>query len=666
MSVLDGLAGVGLGLAGAGQAIAAQKRADQLERELTIREAQERRAAVQERERLDTDAANTNVRMFKNAGILNDGLDRIDRNRAVAKLEANDPVARQALLNAARTSGFIDASVKDIRFVKGPNDEWVIQTSNDDGTFGVITADGSKDPNAPVASFKSLDDFIGVANVAYNRSVVRQNEFDIAKQNTVTNALNEQFDILEQQLEEQGVPPEQQVAIKRGVAAGVANIEDPQEQAAFVEAVIQGDQPPPAEAPAPETTTSPEELPRGRQELIEYRKTPEYQAKAKAASAERTLERKKNDLKKAEARVEDLEKSGRNARALRAARGTVSILKNEIAELEPETFTMDTPEDQEAMNQVAEQTEGLPVSEVAAKVASGEVTVTPAQQQQVAVSLQQAGVETVSDLRKLKSDRQRALAVASMISAFKGDEATQRALLGQISNVLETGTTSMSAADAATLGLQRDTLNQRIAEYELDVDKFIRTLRTDFAAGQKAAGEFGAQLQKDLAAVKENGVLTEQGVQQFLPSLAPFLTMASALTPEQRPVMMRALAPVFSEILATYAAREEGGVAETLKSIFRGDADPSNISKTDFDLSRVEGKFTPDGKFEGFYYTSEPQRNKDGTIERRRKDELVLANDIRQLDKTIYEVLVLAALANAKDQPLSLQEVEDVAVPRVR
>ena len=158
-----------------------------------------------------------------------------------------------------------------------------------------------------------------------------------------------------------------------------------------------------------------------------------------------------------------------------------------------------------------------------------------------------------------------------------------------------------------------------------------------------------------------------QGVQNFLPTLAPYLIQIAGSPLEARPLMLKALNPAFSEILATLAAEEEGGFSETLISIFRGDADPSSISKTDFDLSRVEGKFTSDGKFEGFYYTGPPGRSKNGQrIAGRRKDELVLANDIRQLDKTLYDVLVLAAKANAEDQPLSTSDVADVAVPRAR
>ena len=123
MSLLDGLAGIGVGLAGAGSAFAAREEAERLDRELAIREAQEARAVQERTVLLEQDNSNQNIRMAKNAGITNDGLDRIDRDRTVGKLEANDPVARAALLNIARTSGFIDPSVKDIRFVKGPNDD---------------------------------------------------------------------------------------------------------------------------------------------------------------------------------------------------------------------------------------------------------------------------------------------------------------------------------------------------------------------------------------------------------------------------------------------------------------------------------------------------------------------------------------------------------------
>lgn len=650
MSVLDGLAGVGLGLAGAGAAISARDERERAERQLVLNE-QEGARAVQERTiALEKDNSNQNVRQLKNAGLLNDGLDRIDRDRTVGKLEANDAVAREALLNVARTSGFIDPSVKDIRFVKGPNDEWVIQTSNEDGSFGVITLDGSSDPNSPVASFKSLDDFIDIANVAYNKSVVRQDEFDIAKQNTVTQALNQQFDVLKSQLEAQDVPADQQVAIQRGVASGVANIEDPQEQVAFVESVVNGDAPSAAsETPAAETPAIEPEAESGSRLGRNRREVRDAQERLNNTRAERRRSQLPDEIAAAEADLAQVRadfaergieprRSGTQGElehpSIQQRKDKITGLKAELVELEPATFAMDTPEDQEAMNQVAEQTKGVPAAEVAEKVASGEVTVTPAQQQQVAVNLQRQGVETVSDLRNLKSDRDRAIAIASMISAFKGDEATQRALLGQITNVMETGTPSMSASDAATLSIQQQTADLRAAELR-------RALTNDFQKDVQAASDAGTKMLKEWGKIKDDGDgdSFEDAMRFLNTQAAPYLNEYQNAPDYVKSAYIRALNPVVSEILAAYASQEEGGLAETFLSIFRGDVSRENISKTDFDLSRVMGDFTNDDppKLKGFWFVDSAGMKLDESVE---------AKVVQDQDQTLYDILVMAAVAN--------------------
>lgn len=588
--------------------------------------------------------------MAKNAGITNDGLDRIDRDRTVGKLEANDPVARTALLNIARTSGFIDPSVKDIRFVKGPSDAWVIQTSNEDGTFGVITADGSKDPNAPVAEFKSLDDFLAVANVAYNRSVVRQTEFDIAKQNSVTQSLNQRFDLLEQNLEEQGVPPEQRVAINRGVAAGVANIQDPQEQVAFVDSVIQGGAPSAApETPAAETPAmAPEAEPESRQ-IGRNRRMRDANKRLANTRAERRRSQLPDEIAAAKADLEqvraDFAERGVEPRRMGAQgelehptiqqrKDKITRLEAELVELEPATFTMDTPEDQVAMDQVAEQTKGVPASEVAAKVASGEVTVTPAQQQQVAANLQQQGVETVSDLRNLKSDRDRAMAIASMISAFKGDDATQRALLGQISNVLETGTASMSAKDATDAQLKAGALNARLGELR-------RGIAQDIEAARATAVESGQDLLNSWNDATQGEYSGRAAATWIQTELAPYLLEAqNAPSNAAADIYLQALNPAVGKILASLAADERGGFAETLISFARGDVSDSSVGATDFNLDRVEGVYeTRNGKevLVGFYY-----QDANG----RRLDEMVSAGRMRRLNEDIYNILSFAANKN--------------------
>jgi hypothetical protein len=637
MSLLDGLAGVGIGLAGAGSAISAQKQADRLERELVIREAQEGRDAVKERERLDVAAANQNMLMVDDAGLFNDTKTRIDLSKAAAKLEAGDAASIDAMKNIARTSGLIDPSVKDIRFAKAPDGKgWVIQTSNADGTFGVITADGSSDPNAPVAQFATLEDFAKSADIALGASRRIQTAYDIQGALAAEGIVDQDFRELEESIKDQ--PVEQQVAIRRGVIAGAANIEDPTERQQFIDSVASGEPPPEPEAPAPETTTSPEELPRGRQELIEYRKTPEYQAKANAA----TIERKKGQLEKAEARVKDLEESGRNARALRAARGTVSTLKNEISELEPATFAMDTPEQQASVDKVVEETKDMPTDQVVEKVMSGEVTMSPQEQAAVAAQLQAAGVQTVNDLAKLENRRDRAMARVAMIAAIGGtsndrapDRATQRDMLQQISNIFETGTASMSAKDATDAQLRSGALEARLGELR-------RGIAQDIEAARATAVESGQDLLNSWSEATQGDYSSNAAATWIQTELAPYLLEAqNAPSEAAADIYLQALNPAVGKVLASLAADERGGFMESFVSTFRGDVSDSSVGATDFNLDRVEGVYeTRDGKevLVGFYY-----QDANG----RRLDEMVSAGRMRRLNEDIYNILAFAAQKNA-------------------
>ena len=651
-----------MGAAQGGAAFARREASERAERQLVLNE-QEGARAVQERTiALEKDNSNKNVRQLKNAGILNDGLDRIDRDRTVGKLEANDAVARAALLNVARTSGFIDPSVKDIRFVKA-NGAWVIQTSNEDGSFGVITLDGSSDPNSPVAQFKSLDDFIDIANIAYNDSVVRQDEFDIATQNTVTQQIHAAFDVLESQLEAQGVPPEEQVAIKRGVAAGVANIEDSQEQVAFINSVASGEPPAESETPAPENTMTPDEEPtqaprpsRGPLAVMGEQEQRGLDARERLNNtrAERRRSQLPDEIAAAEADLAqvqaDFEERGVKPRrqgangeldhpAIQQRKDKITGLKAELVELEPGTFTMDTPEDQEAMDTVVDQTKELSPPEIAEKVASGEVSVTPAQQQRIATNLQEAGVETVADLAKLRSDRDRALAVAAMISVFKDNPNQQNALMQQISNVIETGTTSMSTKDATSYDIQQQNADTNLG-------RLLQTIDTQDFTNASTAAKIGSDLVTAFNKERdEDGVLDPQAVERFMPSLTKFFVEAAPLVgkdPRAAKFAMDALKPIASQILAVYAAEEEGGLSETWESLFRGDATGGTIDTTDFDLARVNGKFNSKGEIIGFTYT-DPY----GVT----LDEMVEPRVLKDLNENVYRILELAVIAkNAPGQ----------------
>jgi len=608
-----------MGLAGAGASVAAHKEADRRERQLVLNEQQGARLATQERERLDVAAANENAQMLDRAGLLTESKDKIDGKRAAALLEANDSVALDAMKNVARTSGLIDPSVKDIRFVKGPSDEWVIQTSNEDGSFGVITLDGSSDPDSPVASFKTLEDFVNIANRAYGRSAGIQTVFDSAKARAARDKV--EVDYSNTDALAASMPAQQAVAFNRGVYAGLANIEDPAEQQEFLDRV----------AP-PETPREPSEnnsgIARAARERGEGEAPEMTPARRKA---------KEGELERARAKRDRLNEKGGNSNMARsqrtAAESEVARLEKELGAKETSVFAMETPEQQEVVDKAVADTADLPAEDVVKKIDSGEVEVSPEVQRQVAADLQAAGVETVADLRNLESDKDRAMARVAMIAAFKDDKATQQAMVAQINNIYETGTASLSRQEATDQSIRQQNANTTLSRLLFD-------MKNKDAANRVSAAEIGSTLVQDLDNYRnEDGSLDPRGIEQFMPALTEFFVEAGALEPDDAAYAYEALKPVASQILAAYAAQEEGGVSETLQSFFRGDATGSNITTTDFNLDRVDGVFNSEGELVGFKYL-----NADGVI----LDEMVEPSVIENLDPNIYRLLELAVIAKVQ------------------
>ena len=660
MSVLDGLAGFGLGMAGAGQAIAAQRVADQRDRELAIREAEERRLAVQERERIDEESANATMTLIDNAGFWNDTKTRIDGKKLVAGLEANDAQARSVALGIARSNGLIDPSVKDARWTKGPNGEWVIQTSNEDGSFGVITVDGSNNPNAPVASFKTLEEFVDVTNEALADTLRYQTKFDNAAALAAEGIVLTDYNVAKQAIEQ--LPPEEQVATKRGMIAGAANIEDPVERQQFVDAVASGEPPPEPGAPAPEPQAESESQQIGRNKRMR-----DANERLATTRAERRRSQLPDEIAAAKADLEqvraDFAERGIEPRRMGAEgelehptiqqrKDKVTRLEAELAELEPATFTMDTDEQQASVNKVVEETKDMPTEEVVEKVMSGEITVSPEEQAAVATNLQRAGVETVNDLAKLENRRDRAMARVAMIAAIGGtsnkrnpDRTTQRAMLQQITNIFETGTASMSAAEATDANLRAGALDARLGELSLAIER-------NREEGRTAAIEAGQELMNSWDDVTQGEYSQTAAADWIQKNLGPYLLEAqNARSKADRDIYLRALNPVVGKVLASLAAEERGGFAETLLSFARGDISDRSVGAADFNLDRVEGEYEiRDGKkiLIGFYYTR-PSYKDSRTGERRqgrRLDEMVPAGRMRNLDPTLYGILALAAQKN--------------------
>jgi len=639
MSVLEGLAGFGMGVAGAGAAISARDKRDRAERQLVLAEQEGARLSTKERERLDVAAANGTMTLIDNAGFLNDTKTRIDGKKLAAGLEAGDAQARSVALGIARSNRLIDPSVKDARWVKGPNDGWVIQTSNEDGSFGVITLDGSSDPDSPVASFKTLEDFVNVTNEALANTLKYQTKFDNSAALAAEGIVTADYAGLEDAIA--GLPQEQQVATKRGVIATAANIDDPAEKQKFIDSVASGEPPAESETPAPEITMTPDEEPTQatRQVRGPLALMGEQEQRGLDARKEGRIKKAPEELVKEKKRLANLEgKTGRLAISARqVSQGKIARLENEIAELEPATFAMNTPEQQASVDKVVEQTKDMPTDQVVEKVMSGEITVSPEEQAVVATQLQQAGVQTVNDLANLENRRDRAMARVAMIAAIGGgknpDRANQRQMLAEINNIFETGTTSMSAKDATTAGIQKQNADTNLG-------RLMQAIKaqdfTDAAAASTIGGDLVEAFNKER---DEDGVLDPQAVERFMPSLTQFFVEAAPFykkNPSAAKYAMDALKPIASQILAVYAAEEEGGLSETWNSLFRGDATGENIDTTDFDLDRVNGKFNSKGEIIGFTYTDAYGET---------LDEMVEPRVLKDLNENVYRILEIAVIA---------------------
>jgi hypothetical protein len=327
---------------------------------------------------------------------------------------------------------------------------------------------------------------------------------------------------------------------------------------------------------------------------------------------------------------------------MRGAQNRVNRLKEEIAELEPATFTMDTPEQQASVDKVVEETKDMPTDQVVEKVMSGEVTMSPQEQAAVAAQLQAAGVQTVNDLAKLENRRDRAMARVAMIAAIGGtsndrapDRATQRDMLQQISNIFETGTASMSAKDATDAQLRSGALEARLGELR-------RGIAQDIEAARATAVESGQDLLNSWNEATQGDYSSNAAATWIQTELAPYLLEAqNAPSQAAADIYLQALNPAVGKVLASLAADERGGFMESFVSTFRGDVSDSSVGATDFNLDRVEGVYeTRDGKevLVGFYY-----QDANG----RRLDEMVSAGRMRRLNEDIYNILAFAAQKNA-------------------
>tara|TARA_R110002012_G_scaffold30995_1_gene93526 strand:- start:6430 stop:8298 length:1869 start_codon:yes stop_codon:yes gene_type:complete len=280
-------------------------------------------------------------------------------------------------------------------------------------------------------------------------------------------------------------------------------------------------------------------------------------------------------------------------------------------------------------------TEGKTVDEIADMAIAGDIVLSPQAKQEVAIKLQEAGVQELSDLALLNRKDQ-ALALAVMAATVS--PARANFFMEQVRNVMETGVSSTSAKDQADNEIRRGSLQNAIRNTNLNIQK-LRKADVKEAIGiaseliQSVRDTFTGSLDKETAdAFMDGGTLNKMWVkrQQFPKGSEP------------RALIDQAINAAVSQVAASYAAEEKGGVWETLASFTRGDAE-DNASATDQFLNRV---IISNGKV---FYTTEPTVDPaTGKIDRALLDQNFDLSDLKNKSPQVYTLLKRAAENNTK------------------
>ena len=579
-------------------------------------QAQEGRLATEAGDKRDTKTANELYNTYQTFGFLSDDRMGLDKGKVEAAIQSDNEqtrfAARQFVKDAALTSGLLPEGTKDVEIVAGPNGGFALKTINADGSPGMVTVDGSSNPDSEVAQFPTLTSLVNNLNHTYMTKVLpMQDRFD-------PNVMRNTVDFSDAVLEEINVVGQLPAPVARGVIGGMASLDgQPEEQQVFVNQVkadTLGDQsvPEPAPEPAPDNSARVQELRDG---------------------IERLTNRK--------ARLREGSPLGEKID------GEVDALRKELEGLQKPTAEFDNPKLEAKAVAVEEKTP----EEIRASVDSGETALDDEEIVLIQQDLERAGVREVSDLQKL-SRRKKAVAIAAIL-ASEGDATVRAAKAKELSNVLETGTLSSSAKEQRTmdqndqtLANQRDNVALRAGELARGIKSDAYARRKEATAREDSAANTTVGLMESTIGIftGESGVESPNGykakafVNTVLPSLRQRAT--SSKVPGEADKYNQAIDAGLSMVIAGLAAEEDGGFWETFASFSRDDVN-DDFSTGDFSLSRVRMKTDKDGRPEMFFYTD---------AQGAPLDEGVKASALQRLDSNAYNLIVQRVRRNQAKQ----------------
>lgn len=261
-------------------------------------------------------------------------------------------------------------------------------------------------------------------------------------------------------------------------------------------------------------------------------------------------------------------------------------IRTALGELTP---AMQTDAYKELETQLFTRLEGMSKQEIDALVDSGQLPFSPEQVSVMRQRAQEAGIQKPSDIQKLPS--QERLAYYALLSTIAQDPNQREAFRNENANLLETGTTSMSAKDQdisqRDLAKIQNTLysnvTSRMTELRQARDSDTESLRR---AGSVASDIFNSSRQTFF---DEDGNFksTLESARTFAQTLPELQAKAAEFTPGTREfdLVDASVSSAVSNVVAAYVNDGDAGFVDGLVSFFFRD-DP-NGQMSDFNLSRV-------------------------------------------------------------------------------
>ena len=594
----------------------------------------------------NTRAANETFNYFDQLDLLTEDKQSIDLEKFRARAKENPGFIDEVNNNLARGSGFVDASVASVTTDQLPNGSFVLRANNVDGTTGVITEDGSSNPDSKPAVFGTYEDLVNHINATFT--------YKIAPNQTVMNlrSLSDNIDLFDAKL-----AVAQNVALlpnpaQRGAVSLVAGLEGQDLLEANNElADVTGGPRVSVPTTTPQTEAEPEpekrptsagEIGRGQRLDLAARRRDRVRAELERLRARRDegfrgktadgqKRRNANKIEKLETELADLDKRLSD----RDGEKTVKLDLN----WGPDAFPV--------VEEVGEQLADKSAEGIQQAVESGEVQVTPLLANQTRVAMQQAGVKELSDLAKMQ---RRDAAVAAAVLIASSDNAAERMALRQgIENIFETGTLSFSAKEAD----EANRLNQNAVTqaYKAVTSRAaeLRAQREGVTGDVANAREYAATVSEnitnpDVGFFNKDGefIGDEKAVKRFAILMPRILIRRGKYTTDEgRAAVTAVLNDGLSLAMASYANDGDRTIGQRVMAFFRTDA---NGQVGDFDLDRVQVN-DPENPTE-LIYLSETVGS-DGS--REQQGASISIRTLQRVNKKLADAVVNAAVKNTSN-----------------